>query len=156
MSDFSGVDFFNDAETASEKTVAPKGVHEAKINSVENHTTQAGDKALKVIFELAGGQYYDQTEYYNLWHSREEAKQVSNKIFSQLILATGLDDYPDKKEELVGKLLRVVIGTRKVDQPDGSVKEYTNVKGYLASENANVGSGQAVSPAVGVKPSLGS
>ncbi len=152
MSDFDGVDFFKDVGTASEKTAAPKGVHEACILKVEDHTTQNGDKALKVIFEIAGGKYYDQTEYYNLWHSSENAKRVSNEIFSSLCLAVGFDAFPNKKEELVGKLLRVAIGVKDVDQPDGSVKQYTNVKGYMASANTgSSGSGSAV----GAKPSLG-
>tara|TARA_R100001460_G_scaffold46704_1_gene84392 strand:- start:484 stop:957 length:474 start_codon:yes stop_codon:yes gene_type:complete len=157
MSDFDGVDFFKEVGTASEKTVVPKGVHEASILRVEDHTTAAGDKAQKVVFEMEGGQYFDQTEYFNLWHSKENVKRIANEQFSSLVLAVGMDALPNKKEELIGKKLRVVVGKKDEPQPDGSVKEYTNIKGYLASTKAGVSSASSGgSSAVGSKPSLSS
>ncbi len=157
MSDFQGIDFFKDLPTASEKTVAPKGVHEACVMEVEEVTTNSGDKAYKFTFELAGGDYFNESHYFNLFHPKEVVADIARKSLNQLAMAVGMDSWPEKKEAFVGKLCRAVIGKNEVKQPDGSMKTFTDIKGFLASEKSNVGSpASGGGSAVGSKPSLGS
>ena len=155
MSDFEGVDFFKDVPLSTGKTVVEPGVYDSCILQIEEVQTMSGDKAMTVLFELGDKSNFDHKEYYNLWHSNPDAKRISNEIFAQLVKAVGLDGLPNKKEEFIGKTLRLVVDHDKRDE-----KIFTKIKGYLSSNdsdsaNSNANQTEGSSSAVGAKPTLG-
>ena len=57
MSDFSDVDFFENAEQIESKgpEVAPTGEYESKIIAVEKYKSKSGNWTQKVTFQIDGG-----------------------------------------------------------------------------------------------------
>jgi hypothetical protein len=91
MSDFDGVDFFENAEQMESKgpEVAPTGEYEAKIIAAEKYKSNSGNWTQKVTFQIDGGTYRDHNEWYNLWSANEDSKRIASEIFSRLALVCG-------------------------------------------------------------------
>ena len=77
MSDFDDVVYVETDDKPMGPGVAPSGDHPAKIISAEKYKSQQGNWTLKMTFQIAGGNYRDHNEWYNLWDPREDIKQIS-------------------------------------------------------------------------------
>ena len=109
MSDFDGVDFFDNLEetkTAGPE-VAPTGEYNAKIIATEKYKSKSGNWTLKVTFQVDGGKYRDQSEWYNLWATNEDNKRISGEIFNRLTLAAGFKKYPASHNDYIGKTVKL-------------------------------------------------
>jgi|TARA_R110000868_G_scaffold178024_2_gene417418 hypothetical protein len=111
MSDFDGVDFFENAEQMESKgpEVAPTGEYEAKIIAAEKYKSNSGNWTQKVTFQIDGGTYRDHNEWYNLWSANEDSKRIASEIFSRLALVCGYKKLPEKATDFIGKTLKVGI-----------------------------------------------
>ena len=111
MSDFDGVDFFENAEQMESKgpEVAPTGEYEAKIIAAEKYKSNSGNWTQKVTFQIDGGTYRDHNEWYNLWSANEDSKRIASEIFSRLALVCGFKKLPDFAKDFIGKTLKVGI-----------------------------------------------
>ena len=89
MSDFDDVVYVETEDKPVGPGVAPSGDHAAKIIAAEKYKSQQGNWTLKMTFQIAGGNYRDHNEWYNLWDPREDIKQISTDIFTRLSKAVG-------------------------------------------------------------------
>ena len=111
MSDFDGVEFFDEMEQMKSKgpEVAPTGEYSAKVIAAEKYKSKSGNWTQKMTFQIDGGKYRDQNEWYNLWSPSEEGKRVSNEIFTHLTKAVGFKKYPDSGTAFIGKKLTLML-----------------------------------------------
>jgi len=111
MSDFDGVDFFENAEQMESRgpEVAPTGEYEAKIIAAEKYKSNSGNWTQKVTFQIDGGTYRDHNEWYNLWSANEDSKRIASEIFSRLAITVGFKKLPDLANDFIGKQLRLGI-----------------------------------------------
>jgi hypothetical protein len=110
MSDFSDVDFFENALESTGSAGpehAPTGEYEAKIVAAEKYKSEKGNWTQKMTFQVDGGNYRDHTEWYNLWHPGEDTKRIAAENFSRLALVCGLKKLPENGADFVGQTLRV-------------------------------------------------
>ena len=111
MSDFSDVDFFENAEQMESKgpEVAPTGEYEAKIIAAEKYKSKSGNGTQKMTFQIDGGKYRDHNEWYNLWSANEDSKRIASEIFSRLAIVCGFKQLPDLAKDFIGKELKLGI-----------------------------------------------
>ena len=109
MSDFDGVEFFDNIEEMkiAGPEVAPTGEYNGKIVATEKYKAKSGNWTLKMTFQVDGGSYRDHMEWYNLWSPVENNKRIANEIFTRLTKAVGFKKYPDNHSEFIGKVLRL-------------------------------------------------
>jgi hypothetical protein len=86
------------------------GWYKMVVNSAEDETSKAGNRYLKVEFEVtnvenSGRRVWDN---YNLWHPEESVKGIAQRQFSDLARACGLANCKDT-DELLGKHLDVLL-----------------------------------------------
>ena len=98
MVDFEGVDWIDEpvaAELTAKKEAAPEGVHDAKVISAEKYQSpNSGNWTVKFVYQIAGGQYKDVMEWFNLWDPNPESKKISNSKFTALAKAVGFKTFP--------------------------------------------------------------
>ena len=116
MSDFSDVDFFENADQIESKgpEVAPTGVYEAKIIAAEKYKSKSGNWTQKVTFQIDGGAYRDHNEWYNLWSANAESKRIASEIFSRLAIVCGFKKLPNLANDFIGKQLK--LGLKQVEE----------------------------------------
>ena len=116
MSDFSDVDFFENADQIESKgpEVAPTGVYEAKIIAAEKYKSNSGNWTQKVTFQIDGGAYRDHNEWYNLWSANAESKRIASEIFSRLAIVCGFKKLPELANDFIGKQLK--LGLKQVEE----------------------------------------
>ena len=116
MSDFSDVDFFENADQVESKgpEVAPTGVYEAKIIAAEKYKSNSGNWTQKVTFQIDGGAYRDHNEWYNLWSANAESKRIASEIFSRLAIVCGFKKLPNLANDFIGKQLK--LGLKQVEE----------------------------------------
>jgi len=117
MSDFSDVDFFENADQVESKgpEVAPTGVYEAKIIAAEKYKSEkSGNWTQKVTFQIDGGAYRDHNEWYNLWSANAESKRIASEIFSRLAIVCGFKKLPNVANDFIGKQLK--LGLKQVEE----------------------------------------
>jgi hypothetical protein len=116
MSDFSDVDFFENADQVESKgpEVAPTGVYEAKIIAAEKYKSNSGNWTQKVTFQIDGGAYRDHNEWYNLWSANAESKRIASEIFSRLAIVCGFKKLPELANDFIGKQLK--LGLKQVEE----------------------------------------
>lgn len=103
-------------------TPLPEGWYPASVDSTEEVTTQAGDKALRINFMLDTGRTIP--NWYNLWHSNEQPREIAKQELERLGRAVGLANIGDS-DELHGRVLDIKL------VPDG---EYNRIKAYRVQE----------------------
>ena len=110
MSDFDDVVYVETEDKPMGPSVAPSGDHPAKIIAAEKYKSQQGNWTLKMTFQIAGGNYRDHNEWYNLWDPREDIKQISTDIFTRLSKAVGfVKQPPSSAQDYVGKDLTLTL-----------------------------------------------
>ena len=129
MSDFSDVDFFENADQIESKgpEVAPTGVYEAKIIAAEKYKSNSGNWTQKVTFQIDGGAYRDHNEWYNLWSANAESKRIASEIFSRLAIVCGFKKLPELANDFIGKQLK--LGLKQVEET------WTNDEGEQVTSN---------------------
>ena len=103
-------------------TPLPEGWYPCSIDSTEEVTTQKGDKALRINFMLDTGRM--QPNWYNLWHSNEQPREIAKQELERIGRAVGLANIGDS-DELHGRVLDIKLVPR---------GEYSDVKAYRAQE----------------------
>tara|TARA_R100000935_G_scaffold30320_1_gene50650 strand:+ start:3833 stop:4297 length:465 start_codon:yes stop_codon:yes gene_type:complete len=141
MSDFDGVEFFDNIEQTESKgpEVAPDGTYKAKIVGEEKYKAKSGNWTQKIVFQIDGGKYRDHTEWYNLWSVNEDAKRISNENFTFLTKATGFKKFPNVGAEFVGKSLTLTLSQYEdkwINNEGVTVESYKNkVRLYAPADN---------------------
>jgi hypothetical protein len=108
MSDFDGVQWLENITkppVVEKKEIAPPGVHSARVITAEKYKSQSGNWTVRVVYEINNGNNRDHVEFYSLWSASEEAKRISNEMFTQLCKATGFKSFPSDVHSLVNKTL---------------------------------------------------
>jgi len=108
MSDFDGVEWLENISkppVVEKKEIAAPGVHSARIITAEKYKSQSGNWTVRVVYEINNGNNRDHVEFYSLWSASEEARRISNEMFTQLCKATGFKSFPANVHELVNKSL---------------------------------------------------
>tara|TARA_R110000803_G_scaffold161581_2_gene225257 strand:+ start:3274 stop:3732 length:459 start_codon:yes stop_codon:yes gene_type:complete len=133
MSDFDGVDFFENIEQMESKgpEVAPTGVYQAKVVAAEKYKSQSGNWTQKMTFQIDGGKYRDHNEWYNLWSPSEEPKRIASEIFTRLAKAVGFKKLPELGSEFIGKNLQLKLTQYEDAWTDGDGNQRTSYKNKI-------------------------
>jgi hypothetical protein len=155
MSDFDDVVYVETDDKPVGPGVAPSGDYPAKVIAAEKYKSQQGNWTLKMTFQIAGGNYRDHNEWYNLWDPREDIKQISTDIFTRLSKAVGfVKQPPSSAQDYVGKSLTLTLKEVENNWTDNEGNERTGSKNkvlrYLPADDG----GMSPPPEV-IPPNLG-
>ena len=154
MSDFDGVEWLENQTkplVVEKKEIAPPGVHSARIITAEKYKSQSGNWTVRVVYEINNGNNRDHVEFYSLWSASEEAKRISNEMFTKLCQSVGFKSFPEEVHQLVNKTLDLGLYHREETWTNKEGEEVTSKKTkigeYLSSLNPTTPSGdKAKSP----------
>jgi hypothetical protein len=136
MVDFEGVDWIDEpvaAELTAKKEAAPEGVHDAKVISAEKYQSpNSGNWTVKFVYQIAGGQYKDVMEWFNLWDPNPESKKISNSKFTALAKAVGFKTFPPAFDNFIGKECKLNLYTVNDSWTDNDGNERTTQKNKIS------------------------
>ena len=126
-------------------------MHSARIITAEKYKSQSGNWTVRVVYEINNGNNRDHVEFYSLWSASEEAKRISNEMFTKLCQSVGFKSFPEEVHQLVNKTLDLGLYHREETWTNKEGEEVTSKKTkigeYLSSLNPTAPSGdKAKSP----------
>jgi hypothetical protein len=147
MSDFDGVEWLENQTKPQVvvKEIAPVGVHSARIITAEKYKSQSGNWTVRVVYEINNGNNKDHVEFYSLWSASEEAKRISNEMFTKLCQSVGFKSFPEEVHQLVNKTLDLGLYHKEETWTNKEGEEVTSKKTkigeYLSSVSPTAPSG---------------